>query len=294
MEAAPPLLQVKDLKVWFRTREGTVRAVDGIDFAVPPGRTVALVGESGSGKSVTALALTRLVPDPPGVYAGGEILFKGRDVLRMKRSDLRDLRGASIAYVFQDPATALNPVLRIGYQLTEVLRQHRRRSAPSPRAERGLAGTESASGSAPRARQAQAVALLEMVGIHGVPRCLRAYPHELSGGMQQRAMLSMALACRPDLLVADEPTTALDVTIQAQVLQLIKRLQKQLGMAVLLITHNFALVADMADEVQVMREGRIVEAGPTEEVLTRPQHPYTRALLAAIPRLPKAHTRNPN
>ena len=257
-----PLLSVNDLRVYFRTRSEPIRAVDGVSFEIANGETVALVGESGCGKSVTSLALTRLVP-VPGYYAGGEVLFGGRDVLKLGLSGLGRLRGAEISYIFQEPSQSLNPVFTVGYQIAEALRLHRS----------NLNFHE------------ETFRLLNMVGIPDAGRRVRSYPHELSGGMQQRVMIAMALACRPKLLVADEPTTALDVTVQAQILGLLARLQAELGMAVLLITHNLGIVAGMAHRVNVMYAGRIVENGLTAEILKTPRHPYTRGLLAAVPRL---------
>lgn len=257
------LIEIRDLRVHFDAEGEPVRAVDGIDLTIGQGETVALVGESGCGKSVTSLALARLVPEPPGIYAGGQVLFEERDVLRMRPSALRDLRGDKISYIFQDPSASLNPVFRVGYQIGEALRLHRR--------EVNI--------------QEEVVRLLRMVGIADPEERAKAYPHEMSGGMQQRAMIAMALACRPRLLVADEPTTALDVTIQAQILDLLVSLQQQLGMAILLITHNLGLVAGVAHRVYVMYAGRIVEAGLTEDVLAHPRHPYTKGLLEAVPRL---------
>jgi oligopeptide/dipeptide ABC transporter ATP-binding protein len=240
-----------------------VRAVERVSFRLNEGETLALVGESGCGKSVTALSLARLVPQPPGRYVTGQVLYQGRDVLAMDDAALRDLRGNEISYVFQEPSTSLNPVFRVGYQIREALRLHRPGNHDSAEVNR----------------------LLDMVGIPDPARRARAYPHELSGGMQQRVMVAMALACRPRVLVADEPTTALDVTIQAQILDLLRELQGELRMAVLLITHNLGLVADVAHRVHVMYAGRIVESGAAPEVLEAPRHPYTRALLAAVPRL---------
>ena len=263
MTAQGQLLQVDDLRIWFGSRKRPIRAVDGVSFTIPAASTVALVGESGCGKSVTALALARLVPVPPGIYAGGQVWFDGRDVLQLGERELSELRGRDISYVFQEPGSALNPVFRVGYQIMESLRLHRKDV---------------------NARE-EAVKLMNWVGLPDPERRLEMYPHELSGGMQQRVMIAMALACRPRLLVADEPTTALDVTIQAQILELIGSLQKQLQMAVLLITHNLGLVADVAHVVNVMYAGRIVESGRTEDVLATPAHPYTRGLLDAVPRL---------
>ncbi|HBA86162.1 MAG TPA: ABC transporter ATP-binding protein [Verrucomicrobia bacterium] len=257
------LLDVRGLKIEFGTGAQGLRVVDDLSFNVRDGETVALVGESGCGKSVTALALAKLIPQPPGRFAGGEVLFGGQNVLSMGEKELRRLRGADISYVFQEPGQSLNPVFRIGWQLREALQIHRPDQATTE----------------------EMVRLLKQVGLPDPEQKLRAYPHELSGGMQQRVMIAMALACRPRLLVADEPTTALDVTIQLQILELLKDLQRQLGMAVILITHNLGLVADCAHRVNVMYAGRIVEAGPTEEVLGHPRHPYTRGLLEAVPKL---------
>jgi oligopeptide/dipeptide ABC transporter ATP-binding protein len=242
--------------------------VDGVRFFVGVGETVALVGESGCGKSVTALSLARLVPEP-GYHAGGEILFDGTDILRLSEGRLAEIRGSDISYVFQEPATSLNPVFRVGYQIAEAVRLHRR-------------GADA---------WGESIEMMRMVGLPEPERRLRAYPHEMSGGMQQRVMIAMALACRPRLLVADEPTTALDVTIQAQIMELLRSLQERLHMAVLLITHNLGLVADTAHRVYVMYAGRIVEWGPTASVLDHPAHPYTRALLEAVPRLDRTEAR---
>ncbi len=257
------LVEVQDLKVYFGSRERPVRAVDGVDFRIAEGETVALVGESGCGKSVSSMALARLVPEPPGFYAGGRVLYRGHNVLDMNLDQLQQMRGNEIAYIFQDPGASLNPVFRIGYQISEAIRLHR-------------------SGANEKKEVAE---LLRLVGLADPEQVARAYPHELSGGMQQRAMIAMALACRPRLLVADEPTTALDVTIQAQILDLLMSLQKELGMAILLITHNLGLVAGSAHRVEVMYAGRIVESGPAEAVLTASSHPYTKGLLEAVPRL---------
>lgn len=260
------LLKVDELRTWFGSEKDPVRAVDGVSFVVERGTTVALVGESGCGKSVTALSLARLVPQPPGFYAGGRIVFDGEDVLQMNERRLSDLRGREISYVFQEPGTSLNPVFRVGYQIIEAVKLHRKDVDP----------------------QAEAIRMMTMVGLPDPETRMRAYPHEMSGGMQQRVMIAMALVCRPKLLVADEPTTALDVTIQAQILELLSSLQQELKMAVLLITHNLGLVADTAHSVYVMYAGRVVESGMTEDVLTKPAHPYSRGLLDAVPRLGQA------
>lgn len=259
------VLRVEHLRTYFALRSGLSRAVDDVSFDIGEGETVALVGESGCGKSVTGLSLTRLVP-PPAVYAGGRVVFRGRDVLTMDEGELRDLRGRRIAYVFQDPAESLNPVMTVGYQIEEAIRLHLPEADP----------------------KAEALKWLKRVGLSDPAVQYRAYPHQLSGGMQQRAMIAMALACHPELLVADEPTTALDVTIQAQIMDLLVKLQREVGMALLLITHNLGIVAGVAHRLYVMYAGRIVESGPVEEVLEAPAHPYTRGLLAAVPSLEEA------
>src|SRR5437867_1769379 len=257
------LLDVRNLQISFFTDEGEVRAVDGVSFSIQKGETLALVGESGCGKSVTALALGKLVATPPGVYKGGEILLDGEDVLKMDKERLRAIRGAKISYVFQEPAASLNPVFRIGYQIKEALQLHRPEVATDE----------------------EVVRLLKLVHIPEPERRIRDYPHQLSGGMQQRVMIAMALACQPALLVADEPTTALDVTIQKQILDLLKELKAKLGMAILLITHNLGIVGDLADNVAVMYAGRIVEQSPALDLLRKPLHPYTLALMRSIPKL---------
>jgi peptide/nickel transport system ATP-binding protein len=258
-----PLLEVRDLRVSFATEAGELPAVRGASLRLAPGETLALVGESGSGKSVTALALLRLVP-PPGRIVSGAVRFRGRDVLALDAAGLQALRGREIAMIFQEPMTSLNPVFRVGDQIGEVLRVHR--------------GADAAS-----ARRA-AVELLARVRIPDPARRAEQYPHELSGGMKQRAMIAMALACDPALLVADEPTTALDVTIQTQILELLRALQRETGMAVLLITHSLGVVARFAQRVAVMYAGEVVEEAPVRELFRAPGHPYTRALLRALPR----------
>jgi ABC-type dipeptide/oligopeptide/nickel transport system ATPase component len=266
----PALLEIKNLAIHFHTETGTVEAVKGIDLSLAAGETLAIVGESGSGKSVTGLALTRLLPEPPTRYASGEILLEGRDVLKMKPAELRAIRGRRIAYVFQEPSTSLNPVFTIRSQIAEAIRLHR-----------------------PEVRDvdAEIVKYLEMVGIVNPAQRMQDYPHQLSGGMQQRAMIAMALSCQPDLLVADEPTTALDVTIQAQIIAQLREIKARLGMAIILITHNFGIIRGIADRVAVMFRGNIVEAGPVEQVLRAPQHAYTRALIDCIPKLGQKRTR---
>ena len=261
----PPLLEIKGLHTEFRTGIGVVRAVDGVSYTVDHGETVAVVGESGSGKSVGALSILRLIADPPGRITGGEILFEGRDLLRLSEAEMRKVRGRDIGMVFQEPMTSLNPVLTIGRQITETLEEHQ--------------GADRA------AADKRAVELLKMVGIAEPARRLRQYPHQLSGGMRQRVMIAIALACNPRLIIADEPTTALDVTIQAQILELMKSLTQKLGVAQIIITHNLGVVARYASRVNVMYAGRIVEAGRAEAIYHRPRHPYTMALLRSVPRL---------
>ncbi|MBC2594813.1 ABC transporter ATP-binding protein [Ruficoccus amylovorans] len=258
------LLKIEDLKISFHNRERTLEAVKGIGFALQEGETLAVVGESGSGKSVTALSLTRLLPPPPGCRVSGKILYDGRDVMAMSPRELRGIRGRDIAYIFQDASTSLNPVFTIGNQIAEAIRLH------FPQ-EKDVTG--------------RVIEALRSVGIRDPEKRHRAYPHELSGGMQQRVMIAMALACEPRILVADEPTTALDVTIQKQIMDLLADLRQRRTMSIILITHNFGIVSGFADRVVVMFRGEIVEAGPTEEVLRNPQHPYTKALIACIPRL---------
>src|SRR5690348_9991858 len=257
------LLEIKNLKMDFGKNTEALRAVDGVSLAVGAGETVCLVGESGCGKTVTALSIARLVPTPPAHYVGGEILLNGQDVLKMSNGELREIRGGVVSYVFQDPGASLNPVFRVGNQIKESLKLHR----PE------------------KATDAEAIRLLKLVGIPAPESRLRDYHHHMSGGMQQRVMIAMALASEPKLLVADEPTTALDVTIQAQILELLLDLKKRLGMSILLITHNLGIVGDMADRVAVMYAGQIVELSPAKELLRRPLHPYTRALMNAVPKL---------
>lgn len=264
MDNATPLLQVDGLTVAFPGEEARVDAVRNVSFHINRGEAVAVVGESGSGKSVTALSLARLVPSPPAEFRSGRITFDGLDVFSLPQGRLRGLRGRGIAYIFQEPGTSLNPVFRIGSQIGEAIRLHR-----------------------PEVKDidAEIVRLLDIVGIRDPAQRMRDYPHQLSGGMQQRVMIAMALGCQPKLLVADEPTTALDVTIQKQVMDLLKELRSRLDMTILLITHNFGIVSDFADRVLVMYRGEIVEQGPTRQVLGDPKHPYTRALIECIPRI---------
>jgi oligopeptide transport system ATP-binding protein len=260
-----PLLDVRDLHTEFRTGAGTIRAVDGISYAVEPGETVAIVGESGSGKSVGALSILRLIPDPPGRITRGEVRFLGRDLLQLSDGEMREVRGGDIGMVFQEPMTSLNPVLTIGRQITETIEQHR--------------GADRA------AAHRRAVELLGLVGIADPVRRLQQYPHQLSGGMRQRVMIAIAVACDPKLIIADEPTTALDVTIQAQILELMSGLTRRLGVALIIITHNLGVVARYAKWVNVMYAGRIVESGPAAAIYHEPRHPYTLALLRSVPRL---------
>jgi peptide/nickel transport system ATP-binding protein len=257
------LLEVSDLAVSFRTDEGTVPAVDGVSFELPAGGTVGVVGESGCGKSVTALAIMRLLPVPPARVERGRVLFEGRDLLTLSERDMRRLRGDDLSMVFQEPMTSLNPVYRVGHQIVEAIRQHR--DMPHAKA------------------RARAVEMLELVGIPAAAERVDAYPHELSGGMRQRVMIAMALACEPKILIADEPTTALDVTIQAQILELLKDLQRRLGMSIVLITHDLGVVAEFADEIVVMYAGKVVERAATPALFAEPRHPYTRGLLRSVP-----------
>jgi peptide/nickel transport system ATP-binding protein len=260
-----PLLEVEALKTYFFTRDGVVRAVDGVSFSIEPGQTLAIVGESGCGKSVTSLSILRLVASPPGRTVGGQVRFEGTDLLALPEEEMRKIRGNAISMIFQEPMTSLNPVLTIGHQIAEVLTLHR-----------GLSKED--------ARQ-RAVEMLRLVHIPEPERRVQEYPHELSGGMRQRVMIAMALACEPRLLIADEPTTALDVTIQAQILDLMRELKKRTGAAIVLITHDLGVVAEMAERVVVMYAGRKVEEAPVSELFARPRHPYTRGLLDSIPKL---------
>ena len=260
-----PLLAIEDLQTHFFTRDGVVRAVDGVSYAVEAGETLAVVGESGCGKSVTALSILRLVPSPPGRIVGGAIRFEGVDLLQIGEGEMRRIRGNEISMIFQEPMTSLNPVLTVSRQITETLILHQ-----------GLTA---------RAAAARAIEMLRLVRIPEPKRRARQYPHELSGGMRQRVMIAMALACHPKLLIADEPTTALDVTIQAQILDLMRELKSEIGAAIILITHDLGVVAEMARRVVVMYAGRKVEEAPVGDLFRRPQHPYTLGLLASVPRL---------
>jgi oligopeptide/dipeptide ABC transporter ATP-binding protein len=258
-----PLLDIRNLQLDFGRAPNALTALDGVSLSVDAGKTLCLVGESGSGKTLTALSIARLVASPPAVYARGEILLEGRDVLKMNAAELRNIRGGAVSYIFQEPGASLNPVFRVGQQIKESLKLHRPEAAS----------------------EAEVIRLLKLVGIPAPELRIRSYPHEMSGGMQQRVMIAMALAPHPKLLVADEPTTALDVTVQAQIIELLGRLQDQLGMAILLITHNLGIVGDLADHVAVMYAGQIIENAPARELLKRPLHPYTQALMNSVPKM---------
>jgi oligopeptide transport system ATP-binding protein len=262
------LLEVNNLETKFYTQDGVVEAVNGISYTIDEGECLGIVGESGCGKSVSVLSVMRLIPDPPGKITGGEVYFKGRNLLDLKQDEIRRVRGSEIAMIFQEPMTSLNPVLTIGFQITEALKLHQ-----------GM-DTE-------RARERTAE-LLEMVGIPNAAERLDDYPHQFSGGMRQRAMIAMGLSCNPSLLIADEPTTALDVTIQAQIVELVQELRKRLGMAVIWITHDLGVIARLAERVIVMYAGHIVEEAPVKEVYGNPRHPYTLGLLGSLPRLDAA------
>ncbi|MEM9398916.1 MAG: ABC transporter ATP-binding protein [Verrucomicrobiota bacterium] len=259
-----PILKVENLEINFHADGQTTEAVKGISFSLHEEKVLAVVGESGSGKSVTAMSITRLLPEAPVCQVRGSINFMQQDMLTLKNRQLRDIRGKDIAYIFQEPGTSLNPVFSIGSQIAEVIKLHRPEITDV---------------------KAEIVRVLDLVGIHDAEKRIQAYPHELSGGMQQRVMIAMALACHPKILIADEPTTALDVTIQKQIIDLLKELKTKLKMSIILITHNFGIIKGFADDVIVMFRGKIVESGPAEKVLQNPQHPYTQALIECIPRL---------
>src|SRR6195256_2834264 len=259
------LLSVTDLRTYFETEDGTVKALDGISFELKQGETLGIVGESGSGKSVANLSVMRLIPDPPGRIVSGSIVFDGRDLLTLPPRAVRDLRGKRLAMIFQDPMTSLNPFMRISKQLMEVTQTHLGHSKEQARA--------------------HAIKMLELVGIPDARERADSYPHEFSGGMRQRVMIAMALSCRPELLIADEPTTALDVTIQAQILELLRKIQRERGMSILLITHDLGVVAENADVVNVMYASRVVESATVEDLFDKPQHPYTEGLFRSVPKL---------
>ena len=261
------ILQIKNLRTYFYTDEGVVKAVDDVSFSLHKGEVIGIVGESGSGKSVANLSVMNLILSPPGKIVGGEVLFHGEDILKLKEKQLQKIRGAKISMIFQDPMTSLNPFLRISTQLIETIMLHQNLDKKQARA--------------------KAVEMLDMVGIPAAKERIDSYPHQFSGGMLQRVMIAMALSCNPEILIADEPTTALDVTIQAQILDLIRGLTQKLGTAVILITHSLGVVAGMCDNIYVMYAGRVVEFGTTEQIFETPQHPYTRGLIKSVPRLDK-------
>ncbi|MFG1422323.1 ABC transporter ATP-binding protein [Roseixanthobacter liquoris] len=264
-ESRDPLLEVRNLKTQFFTQAGVVKAVEDVSFHVMPGETLGVVGESGSGKSITGLSIMRLIPDPPGKVVNGEVIFEGQDLLKLNDDQIRRIRGHQIAMIFQDPMTSLNPVLSINQQISEALQLHM-----------GMSKAQA---------KTRAIELLRMVGIPNAEKRIDQYPHQFSGGMRQRVMIAMALSCNPKLIIADEPTTALDVTIQAQILDLMRSLQAERGTGVIMITHSMGVVAGMADRVQVMYAGSIVETASTEKIFANPRHPYTVGLMKSIPRL---------
>lgn len=264
-ETNQPILEVRGLKTHFHTKRGVSKAVDGIDFTLRKGETLGIVGESGCGKSITSLSILRLIPSPPGKIADGQILFKGRDLVTLPEKDMRKIRGNEISMIFQEPMTSLNPVIPVGEQIAEALRLHQKLGK--------------------KAAASKAVEMLQLVGIPSPEKRAKQEPFQLSGGMRQRVMIAMALACTPEVLIADEPTTALDVTIQAQILELIKDLQKKLGMGVIMITHDLGVVAETCDTVAVMYAGNIIEHASTKEIFANPKHPYTRGLLESLPKI---------
>ncbi len=257
------ILEVKDLRIYFESEYGIAKAVDGVSYSVKKGKTLGIVGESGCGKSITSLAILGLIPHPPGIIAGGQILYKGRDLLKFSDRAIREVRGHKISMIFQEPMTALNPILTVGEQIIEVIRRHLNKT--------------------PKEARDKAVHLLEQVGIPSPEARIDEYPHELSGGMKQRVMIAMALACEPDILIADEPTTALDVTVQAQILDLLRKMQREYGMAIILITHDLGVIAEMADDVVVMYAGKVVESTDVKTLYKKRLHPYTQGLFDAIP-----------
>jgi len=263
------ILNVKDLKTYFHVDEGIVKAVDGVSFQLRKGETLGIVGESGSGKSVTNLSIINMIPAPPGRIVGGEVLYRGEDLLKMPIGKIRHIRGNKISMIFQDPMTSLNPFLRISTQMVETIVLHQ-----------GLSKEEA---------RKKAVEMLTLAGIPSAEKRIDCYPHQFSGGMRQRVMIAMGLSCNPEILIADEPTSALDVTIQAQILDLMKGLTERLGTAVILITHSLGVVAGMCDTVCVMYAGRIVERGPVDAIFSQPSHPYTRGLIKSVPRLDEKH-----
>ena len=265
MDIAEKILEVNNLQTFFYVQDGELRAVDGLTYHLNKGESIGIVGESACGKSVSAMSIMRLIPYPPGVIVGGEVIFKGQDLLQVSEEEMREIRGNRIAMIFQEPTTSLNPVLTVKLQLSEALQLHR--------------GLDS------EAAGEEAVKLLQLVGIADADRKIEGYPYQFSGGMQQRIMIAMALSCNPELLIADEPTTSVDVTVQAQLLELIDNLRSQFGTAVILITHNLGIVARYVDRVNVMYAGRLMETAATEEIYGNPSHPYTMGLLMSVPRL---------
>ena len=264
------LLEIEGLKVEFKTRQGIAKVLEGVNFSLEPGKTLGIVGESGCGKSMTALSIMRLVPIPPGNISAGSIRFKGEDLLKVSEKRMREVRGKDVSMIFQEPMTSLNPVYSIGDQIAETVRLHE-----------GLSRKDAF---------ARAIEMLRAVNIPAAEKRVREFPHQMSGGMRQRVMIAMALACQPSVLIADEPTTALDVTVQAQVFDLLKELQKKTGTTIILITHDMGAIAEMADRVMVMYAGRAVEEGTNEEILTNPKHPYTRGLIACVPHMEEKPT----
>lgn len=267
MDASTPVLELKNLETHFQTRNGTVRAVDGVSYSVGKGETLGVVGESGCGKSVTSLSILRLIPDPPGKIVGGSVTFAGEDLTQVSEERIRAIRGNEISMIFQEPMTSLNPMMTVGKQISEPLVRHLNLSK--------------------KEAEQKALEMLELVHIPDAKKWLNGYPHEMSGGMRQRVMIAIALACDPKVLIADEPTTALDVTIQAQILRLIRELQKKMGTAVIMVTHDLGVVAEVADRVVVMYAGRKVEEASVKDLFAHPRHPYTVGLMTAIPRLDK-------
>ena len=258
-----PIIEIKNLKTYFKTDEGIAHAVDDISFSVYPRETLGIVGESGCGKSVTALSIMKLIPEPPGYFAGGEILYKGKNILDIPETGMREIRGNKISMIFQEPMTSLNPVFTVGHQIEEAIILHQGLNVEDARL--------------------KAIDMLKLVSIPSPEQRVDEYPHQLSGGMRQRIMIAMALSCNPEVLIADEPTTALDVTIQAQILELVQKLQNELNLAVIMITHDLGVVAEVCDRVIVMYAGQIVEKGSVRDIFKNPQHPYTKGLLASIP-----------
>jgi len=265
MDAPIPLLEVEGLKVEFKTRQGIAKVLEGVNFSLEPGKTLGIVGESGCGKSMTALSIMRLVPIPPGKISAGSIRLKGEDLLQVNEKRMREVRGKDISMIFQEPMTSLNPVYSIGYQIAETVRVHE--------------------GLSRKAAYDRAIEMLKAVNIPAAEKRVREFPHQMSGGMRQRVMIAMALACQPSVLIADEPTTALDVTVQAQVFDLLKELQKKTDTTIILITHDMGAIAEMADRIMVMYAGRAVEEGTDEEILTDPKHPYTQGLISCVPHM---------